>query len=68
MTMRKAASSEFEVKNFRPLMTQSVPSRTAEHSKPSGSAPPCGSVIEKAEKISPLSSGSRYFWRCSGVP
>jgi hypothetical protein len=57
-----------EEKNFCPLMTQSAPSRVAVVSKTPGSAPPCGSVMEKQETMSPDSSGSRYLAFCSSVP
>jgi hypothetical protein len=33
-----------------------------------GSAPPCGSVIEKQETMSPSRRGFRYFRFCSSVP
>ena len=59
MTIRNAAPSALEVKNFSPLITQPSPSCSARQVNPVGSAPPCGSVIENAEKISPFSSGSR---------
>ncbi|MNC98343.1 hypothetical protein D3C83_162730 [compost metagenome] len=36
--------------------------------KVSGSEPPAGSLIEKAETISLLSSGSRYLAFCDLVP
>ena len=68
MTMKKLAQRALEEKNFSPLMTHSSPSRTARVVKTPGSAPPCGSVIEKQETMSPCSSGSRYRRFCSGVP
>lgn len=58
-TMKKEATEALEEKYFRPVMTQSSPSRTARVVKTRGSAPPCGSVIEKHEKISPDSSPDR---------
>ena len=57
--MKKEATDALEEKYFRPVITQSSPSRTARVVKTRGSAPPCGSVIEKQEKISPDSSPAR---------
>ncbi len=62
----KAACSEFEVKNFSPLMTQSsrrAQLRTGRRADPA--APPCGSVIENAENNSPSSSGCGYRARAA---
>lgn len=49
----------FDEKNLRPVMTHSSPSRTARVVNIFGSAPACGSVMEKQEKHSPWSSGWR---------
>ena len=68
MMMKKLAQRALEEKNFSPLMTHSSPSRTARVVNTAGSAPPCGSVIEKQDTMSPSSSGSRYLLFCSGVP
>jgi hypothetical protein len=46
MTIRNAAVRALDEKNFRPLITQSSPSRTALVVNSVGSAPACGSVIE----------------------
>ena len=59
MTIRKAEIRALEENHFSPLMTHSSPSRTARVVKRVGSAPPCGSVIEKQETISLSSSGLR---------
>jgi hypothetical protein len=45
--------------HFSPLMTQWSPSCVAVVVNTFGSAPPCGSVIEKQEMIRLSSSGSR---------
>ncbi len=57
--MRNDAKRAFDENHFSPLITQSSPSRTALVVNTFGSAPPCGSVIEKQETISSSSSGSR---------
>src|SRR5579875_1966362 len=67
-TMKNEATDALEEKYFRPVMTQSSPSRTARVVNTRGSAPPWGSVIEKQEKISPDSSPARYRSFCSWVP
>lgn len=59
MTMRNSANRAWLENHFSPLMTHSSPSRTAVVRKPVGSDPPCGSVIEKLETMSPAMSGSR---------
>lgn len=59
MTIRNSAHSAWEENHFSPLMTHSSPSSTAVVRKPVGSDPPCGSVIEKHDTISPSTSGSR---------
>ena len=48
MTMQKLANRALEENNFSPLITQSSPSQVAVVVNTPGSAPPCGSVIEKA--------------------
>ena len=48
-----------EENHFSPLMTQWSPSCTAVVVNTFGSAPPCGSVIEKHDTIRLSSSGSR---------
>ncbi len=58
-TMKNEATEALEEKYFRPVITQSSPSRTARVVNTRGSAPPCGSVIEKQEKISPDSRPAR---------
>jgi hypothetical protein len=58
-TMKNEATDAFDDQYFRPLITQVSPSRVARVVNTFGSAPPCGSVIEKQEKISPPSSGAR---------
>jgi hypothetical protein len=58
-TMKNEATDALEEKYFRPVITQSPPSRKARVLNTRGSAPPCGSVIEKHEKISPDSSPAR---------
>src|ERR1022692_590495 len=68
MQIKNEADAAFDEKYFRPLMTHESPSRVAVVGKTRGSAPPCGSVIEKHEKISPLSSGLRYCSFCCSVP
>tara|TARA_Y100001933_G_scaffold264444_1_gene330113 strand:- start:432 stop:623 length:192 start_codon:yes stop_codon:yes gene_type:complete len=61
MTIRNSDHLALVENHFSPLITHSSPSSTAEQVNRSGSDPPCGSVIEKAETISLLRSGSRYF-------
>ena len=58
-----------DVHHFSPLMTYSSPSRTAEDAilVASDEATP-GSVMPKADLISPLSNGLRYFSLCSSLP
>lgn len=45
--------------HFSPLMIQCSPSGTADVVNTLGSAPPCGSVIEKQDTMRLSSSGSR---------
>ena len=59
MTMRNSANSAWLENHFSPLMTHSSPSRTAVVRNPVGSDPPCGSVIEKHDTMSPAIRGSR---------
>ena len=59
ITMRNDAIDANEENHFSPLITQSSPSCTALVVKTFGSAPPCGSVIEKHEMMRLSSSGSR---------
>ncbi len=59
ITMTNVEVRALEEKYLRPVMTQSSPSRTARVVNIVGSAPACGSVIEKQEKHSPSSSGRR---------
>src|ERR1700691_2108875 len=66
--MRNDAHRALDENHFSPLITQLSPRSSAWVVKTLGSAPPCGSVIEKHETISFLSSGSRYCFFCSGVP
>ena len=62
ITSRKAASLALEENHFSPSITHSLPSCQALQTNSPGSAPPCGSVIEKHETMSPSSSGARYFF------
>ncbi len=57
--MRNEATAALDDQYLRPSITHSSPSRRARVVNTRGSAPPCGSVIEKQEKISPASSGAR---------
>lgn len=59
ITMMKDAFEANDEYHFSPLMTQWSPSCTAVVSNIFGSAPPCGSVIEKQEMMRLSSSGSR---------
>lgn len=68
ITKRMSATRPAEVNHFSPLMTHSSPSRTAWVLNRLGSDPPCGSVIEYAENMSWLSSGSSHRFFCSSVP
>ena len=58
-----------EVHHFSPLITYSSPSRTAVEAifVASEEATP-GSVIPKADLISPSSNGFKYFSLCSSLP
>ena len=53
MTMVKSACSARLVQIFRPLITQSSPSRTARVSIPAGSAPAPGSEMPMALMVFP---------------
>src|SRR3954453_21750551 len=69
MTIRKSATEALEENHLWPLMTHSSPTSSARVWSRVGSEPALsGSVIEKAERRSPASSGCRYcsFW--SSVP
>src|SRR5260370_1307150 len=66
--MKKDATDALEEKYFRPVITQSSPSRTARVAKTRGTAPPCGSVIEKQKKIAPDSSLASERSLCSSAP
>ena len=58
MTIRKSATEALEENHLWPLMTHSSPSSTAVVCSSVGSEPAVsGSVIENAERRSPLSSG-----------
>ena len=59
ITMRNDAIEAYDENHFSPLMTHSSPSCTAVVVNTFGSAPPCGSVIEKHDTIRLSSSGSR---------
>ncbi len=59
ITIRKSAQRALDENHFSPLINQLSPSSVARVVKTSGSAPPCGSVIEKQETISLFSSGCR---------
>ena len=56
-TIRKLARREFDENHFSPSITHSSPSCQARQVNSRGSAPACGSVIEKVETISLSSSG-----------
>ena len=64
-TMKKVATEALDDQYLSPSMIQSSPSRTARVVNTRGSDPPCGSVIEKVEKISPDSKPVRYSSFCS---
>ena len=68
ITIRNDENLACDENHFSPLITHSSPSCTAAVVNTLGSAPPCGSVIEKHDTISLASSGSRYRRFCSGVP
>src|SRR5215218_9215402 len=68
ITMRNDENLACDENHFSPLMTHSSPSCTAVVVNTFGSAPPCGSVIEKHDTISLSSSGSSHRSFCSGVP
>ena len=58
-----------DVHHLRPLMTYSSPSRSIRLSILVASEEATrGSVMAKAERISPASSGSSHCFFCSGVP
>lgn len=57
--MRNDAEDANDEYHFSPLMTQWSPSGTAVVVNTLGSAPPCGSVIEKHEMMRLSSNGSR---------
>ena len=59
ITSRNEANLALDENHFSPSSTHSSPSSVAEQVNTSGSAPPCGSVIEKHETISPAISGPR---------
>jgi len=58
-TMKNDATEALDDQYLRPLMIQSSPSRVARVVNTRGSEPPCGSVMENVEKISPDSSPAR---------
>src|SRR4051794_9320577 len=69
MTIRKSATEALEENHLWPLMTHSSPSSSARVWGSVGSGPGVsGSVIENAERRSPLSSGYRYWSFWSSVP
>ena len=71
ITIRSLQSSLIapDVNHLRPLMTYSPPSRRMLHWMLVASLEATsGSVIEKAERISPASSGSSQRFFCSAVP
>jgi hypothetical protein len=68
ITMMKDAIEANDENHFSPLMIQWSPSRVAVVAKTFGSAPPCGSVMEKHDTMRLSSSGSRYRFFSSGVP
>ena len=68
MTMRKSATEAFVENHLWPSMTHPSPSRRADVESIVGSAPAPGSVIEKAERRSPASSGCSQRSFCSSLP
>ena len=69
ITIRKSAIDPFEENHLRPLSSQSSPSRTARVASCVGSEPGVsGSVMLKALRRSPASSGCSQRSFCSGVP
>ena len=68
ITNSRSATRPAEVNHFSPLITHSSPSCMAWVLNRFGSLPPCGSVIENAENMSWLSSGSSHRFFCSPVP
>ena len=68
ITMMKEAIEANDENHFSPLMIQWSPSWVAVVVNTFGSAPPCGSVIEKQDTMRLSSSGSRYRFFSSGVP
>jgi hypothetical protein len=65
MTMRKSATDPFDVNHLCPLITYSSPTRSARVESSVGSAPAPGSVIEKALRSRPSSSGCIHVRFCS---
>src|SRR5436305_4911415 len=68
ITIRNDEKCALDENHFSPLIAQLSPRSSARVAKTLGSAPPCGSVIEKHDTISLLRSGSRYCFFCSVVP
>ena len=69
MRIKMFATEPFVVYHLRPLMTHSSPSFSARVTRSRGSEPAVfGSVIEKPERISPLSSGFNQRSRMSSRP
>src|SRR5712692_5272214 len=69
IAIRKSAIMPFDVNHLWPLMTHSSPSSTAVVDSRVGSEPAVlGSVIEKAERILPSSSGCSQRFFCASVP
>src|SRR5215831_19227650 len=69
ITIRKSATDPFDVNHLCPLITHSSPSRTADVVNNVGSDPAvCGSVIEKADRSEPSSSGCNHTSRCESSP
>ena len=67
-TRKNAANLALVANHFSPFRRQPSPSRTAVVRMPSGSAPPCGSVMANVETVRLSSSGSSQRCFCSGVP
>ena len=69
MSSRQLGCSAFEIHHLRPLSTYSPSSRSMLSSTfVASELATAGSVIAKAERMSPSSSGRSQRSRCSGVP
>jgi len=59
IAIRNEAKRALDENHFSPSITQASPSRVARHTNSFGSAPACGSVIEKDDTMAPSRSGCR---------